>query len=73
MKPGVVSITQRDGTILAVRAFGDADLSYYVASDGTLLYLDGTDYYIAEVTADGTLAPTALLAHEPGLRSAREQ
>lgn len=73
MKPGVVSITQRDGTILAVRAFGDADLSYYVASDGTLLYLEGTDYYIAEVTADGTLAPTPLLAHEPGLRSAREQ
>ena len=73
MKPGAIQITQRDGTTLTVRAFGDADISYYLASDGTLLYLEGTDYYVAHVDNDGILTPTNVLAHEPAMRTPKER
>lgn len=72
MKPGLATIRQSDGTTLSVRAFGDEDFSYFVASDGTLLYHEGTDFYIATVANDGTLSPTDVLAHEPKQRTAKE-
>lgn len=73
MKPGAVKVRQSDGTMLTVRAYGDEDMSYFVAADGTLLYQQGTDFYIARITGNGTLKPTAILAHEPAMRSAKEQ
>lgn len=73
MKPGVATIKQSDGTTLTVRAYGDEDLSYFVATDGTLLYQVGTDFYIADVAANGTLVPTKILAHDPLMRSAQEK
>lgn len=72
VQPGPFTIVQRDGTTLTLRPFGDQDLSYFVASDGTLVCQEGTDYFVATVAADGTLAPSALLAHEPSLRNAAE-
>lgn len=72
MKPGLATIRQSDGTTLSVRAFGDEDFSYFVASDGTLLYHEGTDFYIATVANDGTLSPTDVLAHEPKQRTVKE-
>ena len=52
MKPGINIIKQADGTTITVRAYGDEDLSYFLASDGTLLYQEGTNFYIAGVKAD---------------------
>lgn len=72
MKPGATVVKQSDGTQITVRAYGDEDLSYFVATDGTLLYQEGTDFYIAKVGADGTLTSTKLLAHNPEERSAKE-
>lgn len=73
MQSGVVKITQKDGTTISVKAYGDADLSYYVASDGTLLYLEGKDFFVAQVNNDGTLSATTVLAHDPALRSDKEK
>ena len=72
MKPGINIIKQADGTTITVRAYGDEDLSYFLASDGTLLYQEGTNYYIAGVKADGTLYSTGVLAHEPSMRTIKE-
>ena len=72
MKPGINIIKQADGTTITVRAYGDEDLSYFLASDGTLLYQEGTNFYIAGVKADGTLYSTGVLAHEPSLRTIKE-
>ena len=72
MKPGINIIKQADGTTLTVRAYGDEDLSYFLASDGTLLYQEGTNFYIAGVKADGTLYSTGVLAHEPSMRTIKE-
>ncbi len=72
MKPGTVKVRQSDGTMLTVRAYGDEDMSYFVATDGTLLYQQGTNFYIASVTKNGTLKPTTILAHDPITRSSKE-
>ena len=72
MKPGINIIKQADGTTITVRAYGDEDLSYFLASDGTLLYKEGTNFYIAGVKADGTLYSTGVLAHEPSMRTIKE-
>ncbi len=72
MKPGTTIVRQSDGTCITVRAFGDEDMSYFMANDGTLLYQTGTDFYIAKVNADGRLEPTAILAHEPATRGSIE-
>ena len=72
MKPGINIIKQADGTTITVRAYGDEDLSYFLASDGTLLYQEGTNFYIAGVKADGTLYSTRVLAHEPSMRTIKE-
>ena len=72
MKPGINIIKQTDGTTITVRAYGDEDLSYFLASDGTLLYQEGTNFYIAGVKADGTLYSTGVLAHEPSMRTIKE-
>jgi len=69
MRPGQTTIKQSDGTTLTVKAYGDADFSYFTTTDGTLLYQQGFDFYVAEVADDGSLRPTAILAHEPRLRS----
>lgn len=72
MQPGAVKVRQSDGTTITVRAFGDEDLSYFMASDGTLLYQQGTDFYIANVGADGRLSASGILAHDPESRTATE-
>ena len=72
MKPGINIIKQADVTTITVRAYGDEDLSYFLASDGTLLYQEGTNFYIAGVKADGTLYSTGVLAHEPSIRTIKE-
>ena len=72
MKPGINIIKQADGTTITVRAYGDEDLNYFLASDGTLLYQEGTNFYIAGVKADGTLYSTGVLAHEPSMRTIKE-
>lgn len=72
MKPGLTTVTQSDGTTLLVQAFGDEDFSYFVSEDGVLLCQEGTDFFVAETTADGTLKPTTLLAHSSAKRTAEE-
>jgi len=69
---GFVSVTQRDGAALTVALRGDADVHYNVAEDGTLLYQDGTDYYVAVVNADGSLSSSGVLAHNVSSRTAEE-
>lgn len=64
---------QSDGTQLTVKGYGDEDHHYWMASDGALLYHQGTDFYVAKVSENGLLWPTPLLAHEQSERSEAEQ
>lgn len=71
--PGLLTVTQKDGTQLTYRLYGDADFHYSMTVDGVLLYQDGSDYYIAGINSDGELFNTNVLAHNAGSRSDEEQ
>ena len=66
-------ILQKDGSQITVYAHGGSANHYYTLADGTLLFHEGTDFYVAEVTSDGTLRATTQLAHEPAHRSLKER
>ena len=56
--PGLLTVTQKDGTQLTYRLYGDADFHYSMTVDGVLLYQDGSDYYIAGINSDGEVFNT---------------
>ena len=70
--PGLLTTTQKDGTQLNYRLYGDADFHYNTTADGVLLYQVGSDYYIAGVNSNGELYNTNVLAHNAGNRTAEE-
>ena len=68
-----VTVTQSDGTQLTVIGHGGSEFHWYTTTDGTLLVHVGTDYFVAQIDAEGELMPSRQLAHEPRLRSAAEK
>ncbi len=70
---GYSVVKQKDGTTLKVRLFGDENFSWRQTMDGVILYQDGTDYYVAKVHEDGSITPTAILAHEATNRKMEEK
>lgn len=68
-----ITVTQSDGTQLTVIGHGGSEFHWYTTTDGTLLVHIGTDYFVAQIDAEGELMPTRQLAHEPRLRSAAEK
>lgn len=71
--PGAGVVKQKDGTTLTVRLFGDENFSWSQTMDGVILYQEGTDYYVAKVHEDGSITPTAMLAHEASARNIEEK
>lgn len=71
---GTRQMVQPDGTTVTIRLVGDEYLHYTVTSDGySLVRRDDGAYVYAQMDADGQLAPTALLAHDAGERTAEER
>lgn len=69
---GTVTVKQSDGSLIRVILHGDEHFSYSTTDDGVLLVQEGNSYYIAKVKQDGTLASTAILAHDSQTRNAEE-
>lgn len=67
-----VVVTQPDGTTLTVMLHGDENVSWYTALDGTLLVNEGGNYYVAEVSDNGSLTASSILAHDPLQRTQTE-
>ena len=66
--PGIVTVTQSDGTELNVRIYGDEHFNWLTTEDGVLLVQEGNNYYIAETTTSGTLKATSFIAHNANKR-----
>lgn len=66
--PGIVTVTQSDGTELNVRIYGDEHFNWLTTEDGVLLVKEGNNYYIAETTTSGTLKATSYIAHNANKR-----
>jgi len=72
--PHRIMYAQADGTSLAVYVQGDERMHYYVSEDDCVLLPDGKgSLRYAEVSADGRLAPTGMVAHAADARSAAER
>ena len=70
--PGPYTFTQPDGTELAVTLHGDEYFSYYTTLDGVILVREGDTFHIAEISDDGDIKATGVLAHNNGARSSSE-
>ncbi len=70
--PGAMLVTQPDGSTLLVETFGDEHQHWTATTDGVLLQFDKGAYYVADITDDGDLKATNLLAHEVHLRTLAE-
>ena len=51
-KPGVVTVTQPDGTTFQAEIKGDAGFHWYVTPEGELMAADGADGFIRNVSAE---------------------
>lgn len=62
-KPGLIQVTQSDGTQLTVRLVGDERRHYMLSPEGyTLTGGPDGDLYYAELSASGKLVPTKVKA-----------
>ena len=68
-RPGVITVTQPDGTTLNVRLIGDEHFHYYITDDGYPLVNDNDTYYYVKAAPDGKLLRSAMTATAPSLRS----
>ncbi len=68
--PGIITVTQPDGTTLDVRLMGDEHFHYYLTTDGYPLVNDNDVYYYAKATPEGKLLRSPMTATRAALRSA---
>ncbi|MDE6463362.1 MAG: M6 family metalloprotease domain-containing protein [Muribaculaceae bacterium] len=64
-KPGIITMTQADGTSIEVRLVGDERAHQYFTPDGYLLVNDGEQFYFATVDISGRPVSTGLRADAP--------
>lgn len=71
-KPGLIKVTQADGTSLTVKLYGDEFFSYMTTADGYQIeqQSDGNYYYFAPSM---TRSVAKVQAHEPAQRTAAER
>ncbi|MCH5346019.1 MAG: M6 family metalloprotease domain-containing protein [Muribaculaceae bacterium] len=72
-KPGLQEHVQSDGTVVKVQLVGDEWSHFYLTEDGYLLEMVGTDFYYADLNADGTLKNSQIRATAPDARPAAAQ
>ena len=68
-QPGLITVTQPDGTQLSVRLIGDEHFHYFLTDDGYPLINDNDVYYYASSTPDGKLLRSPMKALPASMRS----
>lgn len=67
-KPGLLTVTQADGTTLSVRLMGDEHSHFYLSEDGYLLANDADTYYYADVDDAGRMQRSNIRATPAAMR-----
>lgn len=67
--PGLLPMTQPDGTTIQVRIVGDEFGSAYLTEDGYLLKRVGNAFYYADMDDNGVAVSSGILATQPSLRT----
>lgn len=71
--PGIVKVTEPDGTELSIRIHGDEYHNYLTTDDGYTVIDTGNGHCYAVASADGSLRSSGIQAHEPDMRNAGER
>lgn len=71
--PGTAQVRQPDGSYLTLRLLGDEWLNFHTTADGYSVVKDQRGYYVYAELKDGTLKPTARMAHDAAQRSDNEK
>lgn len=67
------TLTQPDGKTVTLRLVGDEFYNYSVTTDGRTVVCNASGAWVyAETAADGSLMPSAVLAHDPAQRTEAE-
>lgn len=71
--PGLMKITQPDGSVLTYRIIGDEHFHAFTTTDGHMVSLDkdGAMRYVEAISEDGTPV-MGMIAHNPEIRQAAE-
>lgn len=73
-RPGVITVTQSDGTRLKIRIYGDEYYHYTISEEGyTLTSGSDGDYYYATLSPNGQLTSTGVKARPMGKLSNSER
>ncbi len=73
-RPGLIEITQSDGTTIKIRIYGDEFYHYALSEDGyTLVPGPNQNYYYATLAPDGQLTSTGVMARPMNSLSATER
>lgn len=67
--PGLIKVTQPDGTTVSIKKIGDEFGHYITTSDGHMLIKENNAYYYA-TAADGMIVSSGIAAAEPEMRTA---
>lgn len=68
--PGLITMTQADGTEIEVQLVGDEYSHYYLSEDGYLLASEGGDFFYADVDASGMVVTSGFRATPAAMRPA---
>lgn len=68
-KPGLLTMTQSDGTEINVRLVGDEHAHYYLSEDGYLLINDNDTFYYGHTDAVGNIVCSDIVARPAALRT----
>lgn len=69
-KPGLLTMTQSDGSTLKVQLMGDERHHFYLSEDGYMLVEDKGDFYYADIDATGITVKSGIRAVPASQRSA---
>lgn len=72
-KPGLLPMTQPDGTVVNVRLMGDEFHHFYLSEDGYYLVNEGDTFYYADVDASGLTVSSGIKAEPAARRSAASE
>ncbi len=69
-RPGLRSVMMPDGSVVKVRLVGDESFHQYFTEDGYPLVQQDGYFYYSDITADGDVVNSGIVASQPDLRSA---
>ena len=72
-RPGVMRLAQPDGSYVDLCQHGDEYMHFTTTDDGYTVVKDSRGYWVYAALRDGSLIPTAHVAHTADARSAREK